>query len=330
MDVLKDLLFRNAVKTLCEHLSMALSCMVFYAQFWCRHFFKIALCKKYDTEAGCDFVTSKIVTELSVGKIQSARKTFRWYLSIVRDKSLIERNLALAAFADENGFSTVGTKMAVRVYQSVKASHDRKLFAELVAGKTVAVVGNGPYEVGRKLGHEIDAHDIVIRFNNFASQEYEIDYGGRVDIWSKASIDYIDHTRVGKVSSMVIHDRNLECATLKSGYVNAANEMLDKGLLVDYYPQELRESLSAEMRKAPTTGFLMIAALRQSRAKYMDAYGFSFLEDGTSQETYCNVGQTISSNEMKYNVSFHDINFEIAYLKKLFNGGRRLVITADE
>ena len=47
------------------------------------------------------------------------------------------------------------------------------------------------------------------------------------------------------------------------------------------------------------------------------------------QENYSNVGQIITKEKMKYNVAAHDIDFEIAYLRRLFGCSRRLVIAEE-
>jgi len=49
-------------------------------------------------------------------------------------------------------------------------------------GKSYAIIGNGPCELGRGRGREIDSRDIVVRFNNF-SLDYSVDYGIKVDAW---------------------------------------------------------------------------------------------------------------------------------------------------
>lgn len=51
------------------------------------------------------------------------------------------------------------------------------------AGK-IAMVGNGPGELGQGRGAEIDSHETVIRCNNYQLAGYEADYGARVTHWA--------------------------------------------------------------------------------------------------------------------------------------------------
>lgn len=46
----------------------------------------------------------------------------------------------------------------------------------------IVLVGNGPSAVDRLLGKEIDAHDLVVRFNNFILNGYEDFIGRRTDV----------------------------------------------------------------------------------------------------------------------------------------------------
>ena len=48
--------------------------------------------------------------------------------------------------------------------------------------KSVAIIGPAPSLEKKKLGKFIDSHDIVIRINEFISEENSIDYGSRTDI----------------------------------------------------------------------------------------------------------------------------------------------------
>ncbi|WP_372737912.1 glycosyltransferase family 29 protein [Neptunomonas sp.] len=47
---------------------------------------------------------------------------------------------------------------------------------------SVAVVGNSPKILGRKLGEEIDSHDDVIRFNGALIEDYAVDVGRKTTI----------------------------------------------------------------------------------------------------------------------------------------------------
>ncbi|MDA1190955.1 MAG: glycosyltransferase family 29 protein [Candidatus Poribacteria bacterium] len=66
-------------------------------------------------------------------------------------------------------------------------------FATVVAGKTVAVVGSAETTVGLGLGDEIDAHDLVVRFNNaFSRMPFPLELAR--DIGSRADILYCNHS----------------------------------------------------------------------------------------------------------------------------------------
>jgi glycosyltransferase involved in cell wall biosynthesis len=58
-------------------------------------------------------------------------------------------------------------------------------FERFISGKSIAIVGNAPCEVGQGKGAEIDNHDIVIRFNNYSTaQKHRQDYGKKTTIWA--------------------------------------------------------------------------------------------------------------------------------------------------
>jgi hypothetical protein len=58
-------------------------------------------------------------------------------------------------------------------------------FIDYLSGKSIAVVGNA--RTIRERGKEIDAHDIVIRFNNCKIEGYEKLVGTKTDIWVSAA-----------------------------------------------------------------------------------------------------------------------------------------------
>merc|ERR1712137_680042 len=63
------------------------------------------------------------------------------------------------------------------------------------AGKSCAVVGSSPGLIGKGLGNDIDAHDLVIRFNTAVAEGLEKDKGSRTDVrltGKKSSLFYED------------------------------------------------------------------------------------------------------------------------------------------
>lgn len=50
------------------------------------------------------------------------------------------------------------------------------------AGARLAIIGNAPTLSGRGLGPRIDAHDMIVRFNDCRVRGFEADVGGRTDI----------------------------------------------------------------------------------------------------------------------------------------------------
>jgi hypothetical protein len=71
-----------------------------------------------------------------------------------------------------------------KVFSAIKNNVKNNIVKKLVAGKSIAVVGNGPQELGRKSGTKIDSHDIVVRFNRFnTNEQFVIDYGKKTDMY---------------------------------------------------------------------------------------------------------------------------------------------------
>ena len=50
--------------------------------------------------------------------------------------------------------------------------------------RSIAIVGNGPSELGKRHRAKIDVFDFVLRFNNFRVAGFEQDYGSRTDLWA--------------------------------------------------------------------------------------------------------------------------------------------------
>ena len=103
------------------------------------------------------------------------------------DKQWPDNIKTIDAFAKEEGidnsFLTSGDK-----YSSWAI---RKKSDPVFESDSLAIVGNGPCDLGNGCGDEIDSHDIVIRMNNYVIEGYEKDYGSKTTHWACNFLDDI-------------------------------------------------------------------------------------------------------------------------------------------
>jgi hypothetical protein len=194
----------------------------------------------------------------------------------------------------------------------------------MIAGKHVAIVGNGPQAIGKGKGAEIDAADIVVRFNGYQTKGYEEDYGTRTDIWVwGAGEGEVEENRIPNCKVMVWVP-GYEHSWIMDDYLDVLyrNIKANQGIF-DYLPVKNISQLLKEIPtmkiggKTPTTGtqFLHYIAKYTSQAQ-LDFYGFSFMNDAPieSYTHYYPDQEEFLSNSEK----FHDIRKENEYLRALF------------
>jgi hypothetical protein len=209
--------------------------------------------------------------------------------------------------------------------QILKSQKDR-LFEKLVAGKSVAVVGNGPQEMGKGTGKEIDSHDLVIRFNNFKTAGYEIDYGTRTDIWARNNNIFETKNRENPEQfkmivwrfdkSYWVHHRELWLiATAQSLAGKAVYGAFPENVIADVH-----KWLDPAEEVFPTLGALVIKFLVDyTEVKSVDIYGFSFLD---AIEDKINLGDHYYDD---YSIrGTHDMKTEARLLREMLIGERRV------
>lgn len=226
--------------------------------------------------------------------------------------------------------SNIATKEEIRVaetFDALSKNHVSDTFLRLVEGKSIAVVGNGPSEVGKGLGSEIDSHDIVVRINNYAIDGYENDYGTKTDIWVKASLDFIRHGIRDDRIKAVLYESNLERFPLYDGYVNAMNDEM-RSCFVDYCDQNDHAFFCEKHYRYPTTGLMIINKLRRIPIKSLDAYGFSYLQDQiklTGSFDHYSKSDSIKTREL--NRRWHHMDCELEYFWRWFpNKSHRMLM----
>lgn len=228
----------------------------------------------------------------------------------------------LAELAVVRGCTETEVVRTADVWRSLSAQRATGGLSAFVRGKTVAVVGNGPQEVGKGLGHEIDGHDVVIRINNYVLQGYEADYGTRTDVWVKNVTPEMRHTKPSPEIRLVVYNANWDRDQLELGYRDRiADDLNDKSVAVDFIDIASRKELTEALGSIPTTGALIIAALRTYDCRSVDVYGCSYVE-GACQGAYRRLPKDVSEEKVAEQVAWHRFDREVTYLAKQFDGRR--------
>ncbi len=200
----------------------------------------------------------------------------------------IENYLPIVHFALENGVVNDRLKKAAYVYECLNRNSKEDIFEKLVQGKSVAIVGNGPSEANRGRGAEIDSHDIVIRFNNYATAGFERDYGSKTDIWVRGSggDDIIDRVNADDYKLIMweadymhfpIHFNNLD---ILYRYLSLNNKKCSNFDFETHY--SLREASGISF---PSTGLVTVWKIYDLLGKatnHVSLYGFSFQEENAN------------------------------------------------
>ncbi|CAI9392795.1 glycosyltransferase family 29 protein [Microbacterium sp. T2.11-28] len=249
---------------------------------------------------------------IEAGDRAAAEQLLRTYLSRGLPVEVLTRCLPVAQFAGELRLGGDEVARAAQVAEVLQRNSERRLFAQLVAGRTVAVVGNGPGNLGSGKGAEIDAHDVVIRFNNHPTG-YEADYGIRTDIWVRgAHRDVRDRVAVD-TGALVVWEMDFFRNLLE---VPAHADILYRDVL--FSPDRVThidtETKAALRRRSglllPTSGAQILWMLFQSRGSLagVDVYGFSSITGGDTGHYFDALGDMGSR---------HDVEHEGAFLRSL-------------
>lgn len=207
----------------------------------------------------------------------------------------LEKFFPVADFAYRSGISTPEIEKAAKVFQMMERNRTKDGFEKLIENKTVAVVGNGPQEIGKRKGKEIDAHDVVIRFNDF--QIFPEDYGTKTDVWSR-NIEFSKKNGKKEVSKGVyIIDKFNPWRWINNFDLCLENDFYD------YFPFDVIEfynTYASPVMIEPLVGTLMFSWLKKIRNNFdnIDFYGFSFLDE--EQQPYTHYyGTDAENNELQ-------------------------------
>ena len=222
----------------------------------------------------------------------------------------IENYLLVAKLAKENNYINEKILKACIIYDKFQNNMQQNLLETFIKNKTVAIVGNGPSEVNKGLGKEIDSHDIVIRINNYSIQGYERDYGSKTNIWVKCSSDDIKHEIRDDRIKLIIYEPDYMHHEMLDSYIQ---ECYQSPLPMIYLNLEEHRNLRDKLKIFPSTGLLLIEKVLNIETKKVDFYGFSFKQEKLDNY-FSHYFQAHSVEEQKVRCAHHNLIVETEYL----------------
>lgn len=225
----------------------------------------------------------------------------------------VDTTLPLASFARDIGVRSAEIDRAAAIWDVLQSPAS---LSDLVGNKSVAVVGNGPGPLGKGQGTQIDAHDIVVRFNNFPAG-YEADYGSRTDIWVRgAHSDVVDRPFLEDFA-LVLWEMDFARNFLE--HASHAEILFRDAMMAPEKLAYLGSDIKTRLREEsglllPTSGAQMIWALHEARGSLngVDVYGFSALEGSGDYGHYFDDLGDMGTR--------HDVDGEGVFLRELFGG----------
>lgn len=237
----------------------------------------------------------------------------------------IHRVLFVSKLAVEMYISNDDIIKSSLILDAINDSRGKNEFEDFIKGKRVAIVGNGPQEIGKGRGKEIDSYDIIVRFNNFNLDGFEEDYGSKTDVWCKnGNIHLNGEKRI--VNNMIFWLADVEHYILFQDHVlnNLYEDIFYSNLPVSFLTTKIRVSHKKEIDvHYLTSGGLMINYIYQIKKKYNelftynDIYGFSFLNNDFDISIYHFYKDNLLVNADSFK-NWHNIDLEIKFFRKLF------------
>lgn len=165
-----------------------------------------------------------------------------------------------------------------------KSAKGRPITGVWCRPKTVVLVGNGPSVDGSGLGRIVDAHDEVVRFNNFRLHGFEEDIGTRTTLWSTFGQGMVPADSPPPRRVIMVHEHAKPSGEPKE---------------IFRIPQEFYRTMQKDIRAIskhknadkvnPTSGFLVVRWLLENGCPRINLAGFDhFRKHRSGQHHYWN------------------------------------------
>ena len=246
------------------------------------------------------------------------------YAKLFSTKGL-ERFPLVAHFSHSYGITNKFIRNAAYLVDAVEKSRKNGVLREYLDGKRIAVVGNGPFEIGKGKGREIDSHDVVIRFNHsVVNSQSSADYGTQTTLWVRNAATAPQFRHFPTARYLFLNE-GLERYILPTQYVNAlARDAAAMGRVLAAPSRHEYQAVCKPFDYTRfTSGFFCIAYLLYLGVplRSESLYGFAFKEEGLT--SYTDIGPYFSESQQvaKNAYAVHSLSREREAFHTLFPDG---------
>lgn len=218
-------------------------------------------------------------------------------------------------------FADAKIKKTAEILEYLEKYRQNGSLEKLLAGKSLAIVGNSPNLMGKKRGPKIDAHDFVVRFNNYKTEGFEEDYGAKTNIWICCQANDIVNPPAEKARQLdyILYNVDFWHTKLREKCFQNLCENIALGLPISYIGSQYKHELKQFGIVYPSSGLTGIYHLSHlTELKRKNIFGFSFLDNNQNYyEHYFK--QRPKGKIKKFNrTSHHKFSDESSLLNELF------------
>ena len=162
--------------------------------------------------------------------------------------------------------------------------------------ENLAIVGNGPLEIGSKNGKLIDSFDKVARFNNYiVNDKFEVDYGKKTDYWISCFWEDVKTRNENYEKVFLPFALYSPSWSRHKAFFNheAIRKYWDKMVIMptDYYKdvKQLMRRVIPGCEPSPSTGILFLYWLYREQEGYLNpdhVFGFNFFDRKENQHYF--------------------------------------------
>lgn len=251
---------------------------------------------------GC-FLTAKSYFDLELD-------SYKEWIEILYENHLLHRFLRLSYLVKDWYNNDRLIERSAKLYLDFSSDEKDLLKSNLFnINNTIAIVGNAPISKENRnegMGDVIDSADIVIRFNNFGTKQFEKDIGSKTDI--HACITNLQWGGI-KCNNILLTDDPIHhcCGDDFFNKVNSNAKCFQ-------FSREMQEKFALDFTYELSSGFKVIWYLYKNGYKNLKIYGFSFLNKNCSPDRFDHYFEKVKKKE-----KLHNINEEILLLRKIMN-----------